>query len=73
MQPYSLAHLHDAFAAYVSEFVLYLPRSSHLNQIAKYAPKDKRGRLEVTHYCMHGWSKVCSSEVHVFSLCELWG
>lgn len=58
MQPYSLKDLYDPFAAYAPDFVLYLPRSSDLNQIAKYAPKEKGRRLEVTHYCMSGWSKV---------------
>ncbi|KAL1301722.1 hypothetical protein AAFC00_005928 [Neodothiora populina] len=57
MQPYSLKDLYDAYAAYARDFVLYLPRSSDLNQIAKYAPKYKNQRLEVTHYCMSGWSK----------------
>lgn len=58
MQPYSLKHLYDAYSAFTEDFVLYLPRSSDLNQIAKYAPKDENQLLEVTHYCMSGWSKV---------------
>ena len=36
--------------------VLYLPRTSDLNQIAKYAPEGKK--LEVSHYCVRGASKV---------------
>lgn len=56
MQPYNLKHIYDSFAAYVPDFVLFLPRSSDLNQLAKYAPKNEK--LEVVHYCMHGSSKV---------------
>ncbi|THW88560.1 RNA methylase family protein [Aureobasidium pullulans] len=55
MQPYNLKHIYDSFAAYVPDFVLFLPRSSDLNQLAKYAPKDKK--LEVVHYCTNGSSK----------------
>lgn len=58
MQPYSLKDLYVPFNAFTPTFVLYLPRSSDLNQIAKYANKDQL--LEVTHYCMHGASKVRS-------------
>ena len=58
MQPYSLKDLYGPFSSYASDFVLYLPRSSDLNQIAKYAPKENGRRLEVMHYCMSGWSKV---------------
>ena len=56
MQPYNLKHIYDRFAAYVPDFVLFLPRSSDLNQLAKYAPEDKK--LEVVHYCTNGSSKV---------------
>jgi hypothetical protein len=56
MQPYNLKHIYDRFAAYVPDFVLFLPRSSDLNQLAKYAPDDKK--LEVVHYCTNGSSKV---------------
>lgn len=59
MQPYSLRSLYDAYSAFTADFVLYLPRSSDLNQIARYASPDKDRKLEVTHYCMSGWSKVC--------------
>ncbi|KAG9554691.1 RNA methylase, partial [Aureobasidium melanogenum] len=55
MQPYNLKHIYDRFSAYVSDFVLFLPRSSDLNQLAKYAPADKK--LEVVHYCTNGSSK----------------
>lgn len=57
MQPYSLGDLYVPFSTFTPDFVLFLPRSSDLNQLAKYAPKDKQ--LEVAHYCMSGFSKVC--------------
>lgn len=38
---------------------MYLPRTSDLSQLAKYAPEDRK--LEVTHYCLKGASKVCET------------
>lgn len=61
MQPYSLKDLYVPFSAFSPDFVLYLPRSSDLNQLAKYAPKGQQ--LEVAHYCMSGFSKVCKGVV----------
>ena len=55
MQPYSLQTLHDSFYSLSKDVVLYLPRTSDLRQIAKYAKEDEE--LEVKHYCMHGASK----------------
>lgn len=55
MQPYPLAELYTAFSALTNHVVLYLPRTSDLKQLAKYAKENDR--LEVTHYCMHGASK----------------
>lgn len=62
MQPYNLKHIYDRFSAYVPDFVLFLPRSSDLNQLAKYAPEDKK--LEVVHYCTNGSSKVRHEITH---------
>ncbi|KAK5007032.1 putative diacylglycerol O-acyltransferase tgs1, partial [Cryomyces antarcticus] len=56
MQPYSLRELYMPFSKITTEFALYLPRTSNLNQLAKYAPQDKE--LQVTHYCTKGASKV---------------
>lgn len=56
MQPYNLEDLYKGFSRYSSHLVLFLPRTSDLNQIAQYAPKDKK--LEVAHYCIMGASKV---------------
>jgi trimethylguanosine synthase len=57
MQPYNLEKLYTGFSKFSKHMVLFLPRTSDLNQIAKYAPKDKK--LEVAHYCIVGASKVC--------------
>ena len=55
MQPYSLSHLHTSFSAVTKDVVLFLPRTSDLRQLAKYA--ETKEKLRVTHYCMHGASK----------------
>ena len=61
MEPYNLDKLHKSFTKYSKELVLYLPRNSDLNQIAKYVPEDKK--LEVAHYAIMGASKVCHAGV----------
>jgi hypothetical protein len=61
MQPYNLEMLYKSFTKYSSEVVLYLPRNSDLNQIARYAKDGKK--LEVAHYAIMGASKVGSLEV----------
>jgi len=53
MQPYSLKQIHDICKTMDS--ALYLPRTSDLRQIAKFAPEDKK--IEVVQYCMEGASK----------------
>lgn len=55
MEPYPIDRLHDAFSARTRDFVLYLPRTSDVRQIAKHAGKEEK--LKVVHYCMHGSSK----------------
>jgi trimethylguanosine synthase len=57
MQPYNLEKLYKSFSKFSKHIVLFLPRTSDLNQIATYAPKDKK--VEVAHYCIVGASKVC--------------
>jgi len=56
MEPYNLDKLYKSFTKYSKELVLYLPRNSDLNQVAKYVPKDQK--LEVAHYAIMGASKV---------------
>lgn len=56
MQPYTLLELVAPFRDYTEDIVLYLPRTSDLRQLVAHAPKDRK--LNVTHYCMEGASKV---------------
>jgi trimethylguanosine synthase len=56
MEPYDLDMLYKSFTKYSNEVVLYLPRNSDLNQIARYAKDGKN--LEVAHYAIMGASKV---------------
>lgn len=56
MQPYNLMALFEPFAKVTKDIVLYLPRTSDLNQVAQLAEQDKT--LPVIHYCMQGASKV---------------
>jgi trimethylguanosine synthase len=58
MEPYNLDKLYKSFTKYSSEVVLYLPRNSDLNQIARYGEDGKK--LEVSHYTIMGASKVSS-------------
>ena len=57
MQPYNMDKLYKSFSRVSKDLVFYLPRTSDLNQIAKYGPEGKK--VEVSHYCMKGASKVC--------------
>lgn len=61
MEPYNLDKLYKSFTKYSKELVLYLPRNSDLNQIAKYVPEDRK--LEIAHYAIMGASKVCNVDV----------
>ena len=56
MEPYNLEKLYKSFMKISKELVLYLPRTSDLNQIARYGQDGKK--LEVAHYAMMGASKV---------------
>jgi hypothetical protein len=56
MEPYNLEILYKSFTKYSNEVVLYLPRNSDLNQIARYGQDGKK--LEVAHYAIMGASKV---------------
>ena len=59
MEPYNLDKLYKSFTKYSKELVLYLPRTSDLNQVARYAQDGKK--LEVAHYALMGASKVCNT------------
>ena len=60
MEPYNLDKLYKSFTKVTTEVVLYLPRTSDLNQIAKYGQDGKK--LEVAHYAMLGASKASGVE-----------
>ncbi|KAF2001113.1 trimethylguanosine synthase [Amniculicola lignicola CBS 123094] len=55
MEPYNLDKLYKTYSRVSKHLVLYLPRTSDLNQIAQYAPEGKK--VEVAHYCIQGHSK----------------
>lgn len=57
MEPYNLEKLYKSFTTYSNEVVLYLPRNSDLNQIARYGQDERK--VEVAHYAIMGASKVC--------------
>jgi trimethylguanosine synthase len=59
MEPYNLDMLYKSFKKYTKEVILYLPRNSDLNQIARYGEDGKK--LEVAHYTIMGASKVRKS------------
>lgn len=65
MQPYSLERLYSSFSAATSEVALYLPRTSDLRQLTKYAKSGEQ--LRVTHYCMRGASKALCVYYGAFS------
>jgi trimethylguanosine synthase len=56
MEPYNLEALYKSYSKISKCIVLYLPRNSDLNQLAQYAPEDKK--MDVAHYCLRGASKV---------------
>lgn len=60
MQPYGIGQLYNEFTALSNDVVLYLPRTSDLNELAVYAKKhqkESRKKMEVAHYCIRGVSK----------------
>lgn len=57
MQPYSLEHIYSRFAKMTKNIVLYLPRTSDLNQIADCMDDNGDGKHHVVHYCTKGASR----------------
>ncbi|KZF22371.1 S-adenosyl-L-methionine-dependent methyltransferase [Xylona heveae TC161] len=55
MQPYSLNDLVVPMSKVTMDIVLYLPRTSDVRQLARYAPNGKK--TPIIHYCMNGASK----------------
>lgn len=64
MEPYNLDTLYNCFSKITKYLALFLPRNSDLNQIAQYAPKDRK--LEVAHYCIKGASKALCAYIGDF-------
>lgn len=60
MEPYNLETLHQSFSKVSTTMAFYLPRTSDLNQLADYAPDQKKTsrKMEVTHYAIKRASKV---------------
>lgn len=59
MQPYSLSQLHEAYKK--MDHLLFLPRTSDIRQIAKFAPEGEK--LEVIQYCIEGASKAMGAYI----------
>ncbi|KAI5307333.1 hypothetical protein KEM56_007267 [Ascosphaera pollenicola] len=62
MEPYSIQRLHDEFSRFTGDYALYLPRTSDLNQLAKFVSGKKNAngeqkKIAVEHYCINGASK----------------
>ncbi|KAL8762395.1 MAG: hypothetical protein Q9184_001609 [Pyrenodesmia sp. 2 TL-2023] len=55
MQPYPLEQLLECFRQLTREIVLFLPRTSDLNQLAREVDPSKK--VQAIHYCMEGASK----------------
>ena len=56
MEPYPLDYLHRTFSGITTEFIIFLPRTSNLKQLATLVPDNKK--MDVMHYSMNGFSKV---------------
>lgn len=56
MEPYNLKVLTSAIEKVTRDLVLYLPRTSDLNQLAQVAPEGRK--MQAVHYCIHRFSKV---------------
>ncbi|KAF2433779.1 putative RNA methylase family protein [Tothia fuscella] len=65
MQPYSIGVLYKAFEICTRDIVLYLPRTSNLNHLAKYGEEGKK--FQVVHFCMNGASKALCAYYGDFS------
>ena len=53
--PYSLEYMYTRFAQITKNIVLYLPRTSDLNQIARFV--EGEDKAQVVHYCTQEKSK----------------
>lgn len=53
--PYTLEHMYSAFSKITKEIILYLPRTSDLNQLADCV--EANSKAQIVHYCIHENSK----------------
>ena len=65
MEPYNLETLHQSLSKVSTTMAFYLPRTSDLNQLAKYAPDPEKTtrKMEVTHYAIKRASKVSKQQI----------
>ena len=66
MQPYSLSDIYEPVSKLTPDVILYLPRTSDLNELAIYVPEQCK--ISVIHYCIKGYSKVSVLNKFVLSL-----
>lgn len=55
MEPYSLEKLYQEYSLFTEHIAMYLPRTSNVQQLAKYVPQGQK--VTVMHYCTEGASK----------------
>lgn len=55
LMPYSLDYMYERFSTVTRHMILYLPRTSDLNQIARVVEGTEKA--QVVHYCIHENSK----------------
>lgn len=53
--PYSMEYMYEKFAKVTQNMVLYLPRTSDLQQISDCVPNGQKA--QIVHYCLHENSK----------------
>ncbi|KAI9722407.1 MAG: hypothetical protein M1828_004774 [Chrysothrix sp. TS-e1954] len=66
MQPYNIKRLHSFFSKWTEDFVMYLPRSADLNQIARFGSDDSK--ISIRHYCIWKASKALCAFFGGFSI-----
>lgn len=65
MEPYSLGHMYKEFSALATDVCLYLPRTSDVRQLVRYA--DPSRKLKVRQYCADLVAKAMCVYYGVFS------
>jgi trimethylguanosine synthase len=65
MQPYNLDTLFTTFSKVTKDIIMFLPRTSDMNQIVKY--NDREDKMQVMHYCFDGASRALCAYYGSFS------